>query len=143
MDRVEFEALRDLPNKTISADIEFLPNKGIATSLNFRGIMVENSLGYSIELIGCYKPAIPALVFNFYVEGVGPICRLCVNNRPHGDVGRTHKHSLEKETCPDDNLPFAAAKNEFDLSSQTVNDIWTILCVEANIVHTGILKEPR
>ena|ERR1044072_7177297 len=142
MNRQEFETIRDLPDKVITADIEFMPSKGISTSLVFRGIQVENSLGYQIELIGYYKPAIPALVFNFVVEGVGPICRLCVNNTAHGNEGRTHKHSLKEETCPDDNLPFAVARNEFDLSAQTVNDIWTKFCLEANILHTGTLKEP-
>lgn len=142
MNRQEFESLRDLPNKTIVADIEFQPNQGIATSLTFRGVKVDNALGYDIELIGFYKPAIPAVVFTFVVGGVGPICRLCVNNTVHGDEGRTHKHSLKEETCPKDNLPHAVARGDFDLNSQTVQDIWDRFCAEANIIHSGTLAEP-
>ncbi|HEX3872165.1 MAG TPA: hypothetical protein VHV77_17090, partial [Pirellulales bacterium] len=94
MDRAGFEALRNLPDKQILSDIQFTLNRDSSPNLTFDEVAVDNSLGLDVILNGTYKPGIPSLTLNFRVRGVGPICRICVNGKSHGDAGRTHKHDL-------------------------------------------------
>jgi hypothetical protein len=141
MDRVEFEELRDLPDKTITADIEFLPNKSVSTTLSFE-VPVSNTTGYDLILNCSFVPDIPKLKLNFSIKGIGPICRIEVNGQVHRDAGRTHKHDLHNESCPRQNLPNAVARPDLDLSLSSPKDIWDLLCVEANITHIGDFKEP-
>jgi hypothetical protein len=141
MDRIEFEELRDLSDKTIVSDIEFLPSKSVSTTLTFE-VPVSNSTGYDLILNGSYMPDIPKLKLNFSIKGIGPICRIEVNGPLHRDAGRTHKHELHHESCPRQNLPNAIARPDLDLSRLSPKDIWSLLCEEANIVHVGVFKEP-
>jgi len=113
MNRDQFTELRDLPDKVIASDIEFLPDKAISTTLSFDQVEVENGLGYELVLNGSYIPNIPALKFNFVVNGVGAICRIEINGVVHKPVGRTHKHALIDENCPRKNLPHADASSRF------------------------------
>jgi hypothetical protein len=137
MNRHEFERLRDLPDKRIISDIIFTPSKQVSTTLTFDRVQVLNALDEEILLNGRYKPDIPSLAFNFVIPGVGPICRLEVNATIHKAAGRTHKHGVMKESCPRLNLPFADARLEFDLNTQSPQEIWIIFCRQANITHLG------
>ncbi len=142
MNRDEFERLRDLPNKMISSDIEFTPTGSNPDVLKFEE-KIDNPLGLEIIVTGNYKKMIPSLTFNFHVTGVGAICRFDINGKLHPDantlkLARTHKHSLQTDSCPKDNLPYAIERN-FDLVTQTVIDIWKQICFEASINHNGVL----
>ncbi len=140
MTRVEFEQLRDLPDKVIVSDIEFIASEGSHPNLVFDQVPVENSLGWDVVLNGTFKPEIPAIVFNFVLRGIGPICRVCVNGQIHGNAGRTHKHSLQ---VPEDtrlNLPQAVARP--DLEGKNPAEVWDILCRQAKIEHRGEFRDP-
>ena len=52
MNRQEFEQLRDLPGKRITADIEFIANKATSPNLTFERIKVENELGLDVFVNG-------------------------------------------------------------------------------------------
>jgi hypothetical protein len=53
---------------------------------------------------------------------------------------RTHKHSLQNDTCPSLNLPYARERNDLDIATQhSVIEIWEAVCSEANIFHQGKL----
>lgn len=140
MNRQEFEVLRDLPEKTVTADIEFTSNRATEPNLTFKDVTVENSLGYAIRLNGTYKPDIPSVTFNFFIPDVGPICRIDVNGPIHKPVGRTHKHSLKHDDDPRKNLPAADAAPDFE--SLTPRQVWELLCARANILHTGKFIDP-
>ncbi len=144
MNRDQFLVLRDLPDKTISSDIEFVPNRSHPDSLIIEQIQIENSLGYELILNGTFVPAIPAIKFNFSIKNAGgAVCRIEVNGRIHGQAGRTHKHDLKTENCPRLNLPSAVARPDLDLSKQSPSEIWKIICTEAQITHIGIFKDPN
>jgi hypothetical protein len=135
MNRQEFEQLRDLPGKRITADIEFIANKSASPNLTFDSIRVENELGLDVFVNGTYKPGIPAFTFNFRVGQLGPICRVSVNNMHHKGIGRTHKNDLQDEADPRLNLPTAIARP--DLEGKSVEEVWRILCRQALIEHSG------
>lgn len=141
MNRFEFEMLRNVPDKTINGNLVFAVKKDSGSSnLVFDNIKVENSLNYELFLNATYKPDIPSVTFNFIIKNVGPICRVCVNGMIHKNVGRTHKHDLQNDSDPRNNLPEAIARN--DLSGRKPSEIWQIICVQANIVHNGSLIFP-
>jgi hypothetical protein len=140
MNRSDFEALRDLPGKTIAQDIAFSAPTSCLPNLIFDGVPVENSMGYDIILNGTFKPRLKAITFNFVVRGVGPICRVCVNGTLHGDAGRTHKHDLQSEEDPRRNLPIAVARP--DLVGLKPSEVWTKLLTQANITHVGKFHDP-
>jgi hypothetical protein len=139
MNRKEFEALRDLPDKKVVVDIAFTRKN--STTLVFQDVAVSNSLGFDLVLNGSFKPDIPAVKYNFCIKGVGPICRVDVNGSIHGSEGRTHKHDLRSESCPRNNLPHAQRRSEFE--NLTAKQVWTKICLMANIQHTGRFEEPE
>ncbi len=139
--REDFESLRDLPDKTISEDIIFREDKNVSPNLIFEKVKVQNTLGYEIELNGTYKPSHDSVTFNFIQRGVGSICRFDVNSTVHGDAGRTHKHSLHKESDPRHNLPLADSRP--DLEGKSVQEIWKTICKQSKIQHQGRLILPE
>lgn len=142
MNKQDFENLRNLPNKKITSDIAFEKKKELKYDLTFEQVPIENSAGIDVVLNGIYKPAIPSVTFNFVLNGIGPICRLCVNSKNHKNTGRTHKHELVHEDDPRLNLPFAIARPDLNLNNKTVKEIWEKLCQQANIIHIGKFVDP-
>lgn len=142
MNRIEFEELRNLPGKIIRDDIVFNVTSATGSQTKVVGpLRVENSLGIDLFLNGAYRPWEDGVTYNFAVDKVGPICRVDVNGTNHQTQGRTHKHSLTKETDPKNNLPEAVARPE--LSSMTAKQVWDVLCKEANIIHEGSFFDPE
>jgi hypothetical protein len=140
MNRQEFEHLRDLPGKRVTADIVWTSPPGGRPNLVFDQVVLENSAEWDVVLNGTYKPGIPSVTFNFVLRGIGAICRVDVNSTVHGDAGRTHKHDLRDETDPRANLPHAAARP--DLTDKSAREVWLDLCQRAKIKHTGIFNDP-
>jgi hypothetical protein len=145
MTRDEFEQLRDLPSKTIQGDIEFIPTASNPDVLRFEE-RISNSLGLEVIVNGNYRKMIPSLTFNFRVTGIGAICRFDINSTLHPDANtmipvRTHKHSLQADTCPKDNLPHAVERTDLDLTldDYIVERLWRQVCKEARIKHKGAL----
>jgi len=141
MTREEFQALRDLPDKRITDDIVFTTTASNSSNLTFDNVRVENALGVDVIVNGTFKPSIPTTIFNFYIRGQGPICRVCVNGNIHDPVGRTHKHELRREEDQRTNLPTAFARA--DLENLSPKQVWDILLKDANITHTGKFIEPQ
>lgn len=136
MTRVEFEALRNLPNKLIADDIEISLKKN-ATIYQSKAILVANAQNLLLQLNVSYHPHVQHYTFNFSVKGVGPICRYDINGAIHGNAGRTHKHSLQTDRCPDLHLPGARERKDLDNPGQTIEDVWKVVCNEANLLHHG------
>lgn len=108
MNRTELEALRAIPGKVIRGDIRFSKRQATLPALTAEGIVIESSGGFELRLNITYNPEAGTKTFNVYVRGVGPICRLDVDGPAHRPAGRSHKHSLQSERCPDRNLPDGA-----------------------------------
>jgi len=140
MNRNEFEALRNLPDKRIAEDIRFEVKQPTRPLMTFEGVVVENSLNYDVVLNGTYNPDIPSVKFNFVLRGIGPICRVCMNGKIHKPAGRTHKHDLRKDSDPANNLPTAVERP--DLVGKSAKEVWDILLHQANIQHTGAFVDP-
>ena len=140
MTRLEFHALRDLPDKRITADIAFKTSAATGSNLTFDNVAVENSLGVEVIMNGTFKPGIPTVTYNFYVRSQGPICRVCVNGTFHGEGGRTHKHELRDEADQRLNLPTVLPRPE--LENLSPREVWNKLMQDAKIVHTGIFIDP-
>jgi hypothetical protein len=140
MTRNEFEQLRDLPNKTVIGDIAFISTSNPAVLR--AECRIDNSLNYDAILNATFNQLLPSLIFNFRIQSVGAICRFCINGVEHQDAitkqyVRNHKHSLQTENCPTLNIPYAVERTDFDITSQDIRDIWSKICLEANINHQG------
>ncbi len=142
MTRLEFIQLRDLPGKTVEADIVWRSERGTRPNKIFNRILVKNSLGLEVWLNGTYKPVLPGITYNFVLVGTGPICRVVVNGPEHSGLGRTHKHDLQDPTDsePARNLPTAIARP--DLDGKNARQVWDVLCRQANILHRGKFHDP-
>lgn len=141
MDRTTFEALRDLPGKVISGDIRFARRAVLAPLLVAEGIRIDNTDGVELVLTVSYNERVGSKTINVHVPGLGPICRLDVDGPAHRPAGRSHKHSLQKERCPDRNLPDGVIDRP-DLAGSTLRQVFTEFCRIADIKHLGQLDTP-
>jgi hypothetical protein len=105
MDRAAFEAVRDVPGKFIRGDIRLVARRQTLPALVAENIVIENRSSVVLRLNITYNPEVGSKTFNVTAAGVGPICRLDVDGPAHRPAGRSHKHSLQTERCPDRNLP--------------------------------------
>ena len=140
MDRAEFEALRDLPDKVIEDDIRFSRKKNLSPLHTAEDIRISNGPGYDLRLTIKFNPETGSRNFNVHVSGIGPICRLDVDDQAHGPAGRSHKHSLQQPTCPELNLPFV--EDRPGESVRNIEDIFRRFCSVANIKHMGQFFPP-
>lgn len=141
MDRTTFEALRDLPNKVIRGDVRFSQRRPTAPLWVVDNLRIENDPGIDARLNITYNPEVGSKTFNVHVVGTGPICRLDVDGPPHRPAGRTHKHSLHAERCPDLNLPLHVLDRP-DLAGWPLSDLFATFCNMANVRHEGHFEPP-
>lgn len=141
MERGDFEALRDVPDKFIDVDIRFARRDQMRPALVAESMVIENGLGIQLRLQITFNPETGAKNFNVFVPGVGPICRLDVDGPPHPGAGRSHKHSLRTNRCPDRNLPDGVVDRP-DLAGRSVRELFGVFCQMACISHRGIFVAP-
>ena len=125
MDRRDFEALRDIPGKVIRGDVRLAQKQQTQPALVASDIEIENNSGTVLKLNISYNPEIGSKTFNVTAGGVGPICRLDVDGPAHRPAGRSHKHSVQSERCPDRNLPDQVI-DRADLAGKTVAELFEI-----------------
>ena len=141
MNRSEFEALRDLQGKVIRGDIKFSKKQALAPLLVAEDVVIENTAGVELRMAIHTNPQTGGKTVNVHIPGTGPICRLDVDGTAHGAAGRTHKHSLQTERCPDRNLPDAVvARPEF--AGLQPREVFARFCEIAGIVHEGTFHDP-
>jgi len=141
MNRVDFEALRDLPEKIIQTNIRFTRKRQTDPLLWTEDVSVNNSLGIDVRLTIQLNPEVGSKTINVHAPGTGPICRLDVDGPAHRPCGRSHKHSLQAEQCPERNLPDGVIDRP-DLAGQSVLAVFQEFCRMANIDHQGVFEEP-
>ncbi len=137
----DFNTLRDLPDKIVQTDLEFVQTRNPDV---FRCEAVLGTFsGFEVKLTATYYDFNPSVVFNFRITGGHAICRYCVNHTEHPDRGsgkrdRTHKHTPEGDYCLRNNVPYAWARNDLSITGfPDVQAIWDVICKEANIQHAG------
>ena len=141
MNRTQFEAIRDLPGKVIKADIRFSRRQATAPALTAEGIAIDNEADVDLRLNITFNPEVGSKSFNVHVPGLGPICRVDVDGPAHRPAGRSHKHSVQNERCPDRNLPDGVADRP-ELAGKSVREVFDIFCGMAQISHEGAFEPP-
>jgi hypothetical protein len=141
MNRPEFDAIRDVPDKKIVGDIRFSRPGALAPAVAAQNIPIQNSQGIDLRLNITYNAEVGSKTFNVHVPGTGPICRLDVDGTNHGDAGRSHKHALKGERCPDRNLPDDVTGRP-DLAGKGVREVFEEFCQMAQITHEGVFAAP-
>ena len=142
MTRTEFEALRDLPEKRILQEIRFAKRAALRPALEADNITIENANGIDLRMNLHFNPETGSKTVNVYVPGTGPICRLDVDGTKHGDAGRSHKHALVTERCPDRNLP-DEVKPRGDLSGESMRVVFDEFCRIGTIRFDGEFGNPE
>lgn len=141
MDRIEFETLRDLPGKVISSDIVFNTKRQTSPLLTTDDLKISNGSNIDARMVIQYNPEVGSKTINIHVQGLGPVCRLDVDGPAHRPCGRSHKHSLQSERCPDRNLPDNVIDRP-DLAGRSLLEVFQEFCTIANITHTGTFVPP-
>ena len=141
MNRTQFEALRDLPDKVIKGDIRFVRARATAPLVVAENIPIANAHGTELRLTISYNAEVGSKSFNVHVPGVGPICRLDVDGPPHRPAGRSHKHALQGERCPDRNLPDGVVDRP-ELAGHSVRELFRTFCEMSGIAHRGGFSAP-
>lgn len=142
MDRTAFEAVRDIPGKVIRGDVRLTARRQTHPALVAENVVVENSTGISLRLNISHNPEVGSKTFNVTAAGVGPICRLDVDGPAHWPAGRSHKHSLQTERCPDRNLP-DNVDDRADLAGKPLAELFALFCEMAQISHEGTFFPPN
>jgi hypothetical protein len=142
MNRADFEALRDMPGKIIEQDIRFSRRKALTPVMIADEVVVENAYGTELRLSLHFNTETGSKTINAYIQGAGPICRLDVDGTRHKDKGRSHKHALQSERCPDRNLPDDVTARE-DLSGKGMTEIFEEFCRIASIDFRGVFIPPQ
>ena len=142
MNRTEFEALRDLPNKRIQQEIRFARRGALKPAIEADNIVIENAHGVDLRMNLHFNPETGSKTVNVYVPGTGPICRLDVDGAKHGDAGRSHKHALVTERCPDRNLPDNVTARG-DLSGKSMRIVFDEFCRIGTISFDGDFGDPE
>ncbi|WPU66271.1 hypothetical protein [Peredibacter starrii] len=140
MEQSEFQSLLKV-KKTIRSDIKFVEDKNNPSSLIFEDVIVENDLGWEVYLNGTFKPELNTVVFNFVIQNIGPVCRVCVRGSIHKDAGRTHKH--EYQSILDSRRNLRSAHSRKDLDQLRAREVFNILCEQANIELVGNFIDPE
>ena len=139
MDRLEFERLRDLPDKYVEGDIVLKrPVRG-ADYFESEKIRIISSAMMDAYVVVRWNEETDSKTVNTFIVGVGPICRLDVDGKVHAPAGRHHKHSLIHPRCPDENLKRGITRRD-ELAGLTIQQVFTEFCRNANIRHDGTLR---
>ncbi|NOY91025.1 MAG: hypothetical protein GXP55_07405 [Deltaproteobacteria bacterium] len=141
MVRTDFETLRDLPGKVIKGDIKLSRRQATAPALVAEGIVIDNAGGVELKLNITFNPEVGSKTFNVRAVGVGPVCRLDVDGPAHRPAGRSHKHSVQSDRCPDRNLPDGVIDRP-DLAGRSLNEVFSVFCEMAQIDHQGTFMAP-
>jgi hypothetical protein len=140
VDRKDFEALRDMPDKVIRGDIRLVQRRQTHPAM-VAEIEIYNSTSTALKLNITYNPEIGSKTFNVTAAGLGPICRLDVDGPAHRPAGRSHKHSVQTDRCPERSLPDNVIDRP-DLAGRSVTELFSIFCQMANITHEGTFYPP-
>lgn len=140
MDRQDFEALRDIPDKVIQGDIRLVQRRQTHPAM-VAEVAIENSSGTALKLSISYNPEVGSKTFNVTAIGIGPICRLDVDGPAHRPAGRSHKHSLQTERCPDRSLPDGVIDRP-DLAGRSLVELFSLFCEVSKITHEGTFYPP-
>ena len=141
MERSKFERLRDLPDKRIIGDIRLVQRSDISAAWEARDIPIVNAEGMDARLTMRLVAETGAKTLNVKITGIGPICRLDVDGRPHRPAGRSHKHALRAAACPRENLK-RDVTDRSDLNGRSLQEVFEAFCRMAHIDHEGALIVP-
>lgn len=129
-----------MPNKVIRGDIRFVQRRQMHPAV-VAEIEIQSSSGTALKLNISYNPEVGSKTFNVTAVGIGPICRLDVDGPAHRPAGRSHKHSVQTNRCPERGLPDGVIDRP-ELAGKSITDLFSIFCQMANITHEGTFYPP-
>lgn len=141
MTLAEFDQLWNEEDKCIMEDIQFGACNSSGGSFCFEKLQVVCQSGMPLEIYGTYQCETGAITYNFVVQGIGPVTRYDAGGPEHKDATRFHRHVPQSHTDFRQNLPYAEPRA--DLQGRTAEEIWTVVCSEARISHTGAFFPPE
>ncbi|MBI2569279.1 MAG: hypothetical protein HYV63_19855 [Candidatus Schekmanbacteria bacterium] len=142
MNRTDFEILRDFEGKRISQDIRFVRCAALYPVAEVGKLPIGNQSGTDLRMNLRFNPETESKTVNVFVPGTGPTCRLDVDGPRHGAAGRSHKHALRTERCPDRNLPDEVVPCP-DLSGRSMREVFEQFCHLARIEFHGTFFSPE
>ncbi len=141
MTRAEYEHFLNTEDKRIEANVTFTQRPQHPSILASGSLKIDNPLRIDATLEIHYNPDADSKVFSIVVADVGPVCRLCVDNTPHRQLGRSHKHRLGTPECPKQNLR-DHVEDRPDLAGRGVEELFQTFCELARIQHIGTFTAP-
>lgn len=131
----------DNPHKCVNEDVIFARVPGFADLYGFQNVEVLG-LDEPISLVvgGHFACREPSVTYNFTLKGLGAVCRYCAGGPKHGSFGRYHVHKANRMKEVERSLP---CERRDDLKGLTAEQIWSKICEELNICHTGDFYEPE
>lgn len=140
MNRREFEDLWEL-EKSIVEEVRFSQSRQYPDVYAFDRVEVLTNFSGQIFASGTYECKTRSFVYQFRIEGVGPIVRYCIGGTKHGSGGRYHQHGLRRPECCRNNLPIVSPRD--DLRGLTARAVWHEVLKEGNITHADTFYEPE
>lgn len=113
----------------------------ISAAWEAKDVLIANADGIDARLTIQIVSETGAKTLNVKVTGIGPICRLEVDSRPHKPAGRSHKHALRTSACPRENLK-RDVHDRSDLDGWSLQEVFDAFLRMAHIDHDGALIVP-
>jgi hypothetical protein len=127
--------------KSIVDEIRFVASKQCEEVYEFDHVEVLAPFPSIVLVHGSYSCRTEAVVYTFWIEGLGPIVRYCMGGPDHRGAGRFHYHCMRNAADIRQNLPFAESRPDMD--GLTAKQIWEQICIEGKITHTDLFFEPE
>jgi hypothetical protein len=139
--QVEFESLLADRTKEIQGDIQWAEDEDHSPSVEFRA-EVTTTQGYPVFVRGSYNGLAGTLTFALIHREVGRIYALDMGKDHHNPsctyVGEVHKHRFSDVYRDKE----AYVPQDITESVLMPVAVWAQFCVEAGIVHKGVLQPP-
>jgi hypothetical protein len=137
----EFEVILNDETKRIVGDLTWEDDEDHSPSVEFR-VDIESDAGYPLLLKATYNPLARTLSFTVIYRSAGRVYALDLgkdHRNPTGElVGDKHKHRWTEQYRD----KWAYVPDDITAAPHEVIAVWTQFCLEAKIVHDGIMHAP-
>jgi len=138
----DLDTILNNTTKIISGDIRWQDDEDHSPAIEFL-VPINSDLGYQLKIRGSYNSKCNTFGFTILLGGHGRIYGLDIgtdhrNPKQKENIGKIHKHKwtdIHKDK-------YAYCPNDITVGVDDVVKIWKEFCVEAKIIHQGVLLPP-